>query len=414
MGGKTVLGTTLNLESRMDCRARACFNIRLRVEQAAGLFRRASSPPKVSAVSCRRKWIDSPFHPLFKQALRTTRRIWMLPLLFAGAMLLVHPSIGGAELSRASFSNTNSYFIDDTHTPTERGGNWVIDEKALAYSRRAKECRPAADDPEGNWGLENRGLICSARMVNRVIALGDPILVMITLRNVGEVPVKYSNPKQAHLEFASKLFLLGETEIEPWPFTDLVLAQSWHSSVIRTILPGFQHRTTVDITEIFAVDKPGVYNMTVSRRQEMVNKGEYIVVMSGAAEFTMIARPDGINRPRARPEGLRQIAEQLAQEKAAIGPEAFARNHYGRKIVGSLDKLTPAERSNLFKVVYDVERGFAGNAVTPSAIQRSNEVRKIMDPIEPEIRRFGSKWGWVVGIVLSFAVAWAIIRISRS
>ena len=319
-----------------------------------------------------------------------------------------------AQVPVPSIVNTNQFFIDDTHTPTGQGGNWSIDARTLTYSHNTKECRPSTEDPEGNWGLENRGLMCSARMVNRVIAIGDPILVMITLRNVGDVPVSFSRRRQIHLEFDYRLFRVDDNEIEPWPFNELALRQSWFSTSLHTIFPGFQHRETVDISEVFPVDKPGIYNLTVTRRQAVGNPREYISVVSGLAEFTMIARPDGINRPRARPEGLRLNAEQLAQEKAEIGPEAFARNHYGRKFIGSLDKLSPAERSNLFQVADDVERRIPGNAVTPSAIQGSNEVREIRNLIEPEIRGFGSKWAWMVGLVLLFAVAWAILRISRS
>ena len=110
-----------------------------------------------------------------------------------------------AQVPVPSIVNTNQFFIDDTHTPTGQCGNWSIDARTLTYSHNTKECRPSTEDPEGNWGLENRGLMCSARMVNRVIAIGDPILVMITLRNVGDVPVSFSRRRQIHLEFDYRL-----------------------------------------------------------------------------------------------------------------------------------------------------------------------------------------------------------------
>lgn len=318
-----------------------------------------------------------------------------------------------AQVPVPSIVNTNQFFIDDTHTPTGQGGNWAIDARTLTYSRNTKECRPSTEDPEGNWGLENRGLMCSARMVNRVIGIGDPILVMITLRNVGDVPVAFRRRSEIHIEFNYTLFRVDDNEIEPWPFNDLALRRTWFSSSFSTIFPGFQHRETVDISEVFPVDKPGIYNLTVTRRQEVVNPKEYISVVSGLAEFTMIARPDGINRPRARPEGLRHNAEQLAQEKAEIGPAAFARNHYGRKIIGSLDKLTPAERSNVFSSFNDVV-GRAPLPVASVSSNPSNEVKEAVVTPDLHTENFSSRWGLVVGIVVLFGIAWTILRTSRS
>ena len=53
---------------------RACFKTRFGVEQATGVFRWATSPPGASAASCRRRPAGSPFHPLFKQAIRLSPR----------------------------------------------------------------------------------------------------------------------------------------------------------------------------------------------------------------------------------------------------------------------------------------------------------------------------------------------------
>src|SRR5258706_703839 len=49
---------------------RACLKTPCRVEQATGLFRRATSPQGFSAASWRRKRAGTPCHPLFRQALR--------------------------------------------------------------------------------------------------------------------------------------------------------------------------------------------------------------------------------------------------------------------------------------------------------------------------------------------------------
>ena len=45
------------------------FKTRFGVEQASGLFRRATSPSGASAASCRPRRAGSPFHPFLKHAL---------------------------------------------------------------------------------------------------------------------------------------------------------------------------------------------------------------------------------------------------------------------------------------------------------------------------------------------------------
>ena len=69
------------------------------VEQATGRLRRTASPLNFSPASCRRKRAGSPFHPLFKQALKPgSRARWQAALSWGRRAVALGP--GSLELAR--------------------------------------------------------------------------------------------------------------------------------------------------------------------------------------------------------------------------------------------------------------------------------------------------------------------------
>ncbi len=86
---------------------KACWKIPFWVEQATGLFRRATRPPGFSAASCRRKRAGSPCHPFLNLVLRMKfslcagqeRRSGFTPITWA-AVLLVLASTSGCSIRK--------------------------------------------------------------------------------------------------------------------------------------------------------------------------------------------------------------------------------------------------------------------------------------------------------------------------
>ena len=55
----------------------------------------------------------------------------------------------------------------------------------LEAARHANESRPAAQDPEGNWGELSEGFLLSVRFQRHTFKVGEPIMATVLIRNPG-------------------------------------------------------------------------------------------------------------------------------------------------------------------------------------------------------------------------------------
>jgi hypothetical protein len=74
----------------------------------------------------------------------------------------------------------------------------VIHSRAITEAESLPESRPAAQDPEGNWGTATNGLQLSLRFDKQFFTNGEQIVANLLLRNVTNVPVKFERFYVSH------------------------------------------------------------------------------------------------------------------------------------------------------------------------------------------------------------------------
>jgi hypothetical protein len=89
--------------------------------------------------------------------------------------------------------DTNTYYITDDGSWMLSGhqGTILTDPVALAEAKKQRECLPADEFPEGNWGEIRDGMQLSMRFETNYFALGQPIKAILLIRNVTNVLSHY-------------------------------------------------------------------------------------------------------------------------------------------------------------------------------------------------------------------------------
>lgn len=68
----------------------------------------------------------------------------------------------------------------------------IMDSNKVEAAKAMRECLPAEDFPEGNWGKVQAGMQMSLRFDKQVYKDGEPIVAILLLRNVTNQPVQHS------------------------------------------------------------------------------------------------------------------------------------------------------------------------------------------------------------------------------
>ena len=82
--------------------------------------------------------------------------------------------------------DTNVVFITDDGylMQLNSGGKLVVSPDVAEAAKKMKECLPATDFPEGNWGLVKGGFQLSLRFEKQIFTNGEPITGILLMRNV--------------------------------------------------------------------------------------------------------------------------------------------------------------------------------------------------------------------------------------
>src|SRR5882724_9624279 len=75
----------------------------------------------------------------------------------------------------------------------KNGSKKHLDSQKLEAAKTMRECFPAKDFPEGNWGEVKHGYQLSLRFNQPVYTNGDPIMATLLLRNVTNKVVEYAS-----------------------------------------------------------------------------------------------------------------------------------------------------------------------------------------------------------------------------
>ena len=227
--------------------------------------------------------------------MKSNQRIANSPIIW-GLLLAVH--LGGsvscaAGEQRPFYFNTRdiSYYIKD--------GKQTITDRAIAYAKEAKECRPSDRDPEGNWGSPEDGGQLGLRFRKAVFTNGEPIIAVFYMRNIGDNTLSYLSSGPSDRSFGIVVFREGEskrvlTRIEE---NDIIhpgtLRMSRLSDRIRdfSVPIGMQDQSEVDLSRLYDLTRPGRYYIsgTVALdRGTNLSKGS---ITSGTAMFEILPAP---------------------------------------------------------------------------------------------------------------------------
>ena len=159
-----------------------------------------------------------------------------------------------------------------------------------ANARYGQEMLPAEEDPEGNWGPSTNGMQMSARFYQTNFTVGQPVPVVILLRNVGKENVSIGSASWVNYPY----FLIlkhDEKEIEPLvpPVKPGTHDGSAWSGAIK---PKTQRRDVLRLDTIFDLSQLGAYEL-IAERGGIRNNGVRVVkAYSGVAKFWIVPKAE--------------------------------------------------------------------------------------------------------------------------
>lgn len=191
-----------------------------------------------------------------------------------------------------AIGQTNEFYITDRSSNGYAHESFSAEEVAAA--KRAKDSRPAKDDPEGNWGQPLEGFQMSIRFDKPRFTNGEPIVAQVILRNVSDRTLWF--PVVAHEGDGSEYSVILSRNGEILPRTDEPKGTNFIDNVkrlhagsqgMRQSPTGTQWKFTVDISKLFDVSKPGKYIVQLKRKIPKLDGSSEVEVASGQAIFSV-------------------------------------------------------------------------------------------------------------------------------
>lgn len=195
---------------------------------------------------------------------------------------------------------TAAYYFNTRDVPFYfEGGERKTNTFLLAKTRAAPECRPAALDPEGNWGSPQDGGQLSVRFRKAVFTNGEQIIATFYIRNIADKTLSYLSSGPSDWSFGIVVFREGEgkrvlSKIEE---NDIIhpgtLRMSRSSDRIRdfSVQIGMQDQKEVSLSRLYDLTRPGRYYVsgTVAiDRGTNLSKGS---ITSGTAMIEILPAP---------------------------------------------------------------------------------------------------------------------------
>ncbi len=198
-------------------------------------------------------------------------------------LLMAHShSAAGDEAAGAA----TKFFVTVTPSQFEQGPTPQQIEKA----RRAKDSRPAAEDPEGCWGGTSEGFRLSVRFEKESYRVGEPITVAVLIRNVADkkvfyrdfVGMKEDSPLcqfdvlDGQQQLVARLDPRAPNDVQDGPH------------IPRLLNPGTQCRYEVNLTAKFKLVQPGKYSIRARRWVHKLEHDGYSQLKSAQAAITIL------------------------------------------------------------------------------------------------------------------------------
>jgi hypothetical protein len=199
--------------------------------------------------------------------------------------------------------STNDVFITyavNENTPAPKNSQ-------IEMALNAKESRPAAQDPEGNWGEPANGFQLSLRFEKKVFTLGEPITGDVFLRNVSASPLERSLVSGSGFESKLCQFIMTR---EGGGLMEKTNRSRLFSVRKKTLSPKAQWKCPARLDEIFRIEEPGSYLVT-----GLASVGEPAAqIRSGNVLIRVVAKDTA-----ASPDIAPRLPEQVSV-KASLAP----------------------------------------------------------------------------------------------
>jgi hypothetical protein len=174
----------------------------------------------------------------------------------------------------------------------------VVNPEVVEKARHAKECQPAEEDPEGNWGKPTDGLQVSIRFDKASFAAGEPILATIIFRNLTNHPMTVPLFLQ---DYRSELVVTDENGkpletrdsmeerrlFEEGKISDFQrkLRHILNNPKSSYLIPHCQHKCQVELDKLFDPTQPGRYRVYARDLDKSLSSE----ATSGTAQITITA-----------------------------------------------------------------------------------------------------------------------------
>lgn len=216
----------------------------------------------------------------------------LVSLLAVLIMTAISSAVGDEVTSQAK------YFI--TFIPSQLLGGPT--EEQIERAKRAKESRPAAQDPEGHWGDVVEGFQLSMRFAKESFRVGEPIAATVIIRNAAGRNVYYRDFIGMREDSPVCQFDVLDEQQQPVPRRDPKAPDDITDGphVQRGLSPGTQCRYEVKMEARFQLDRAGKYSIRARRWVHKLNGDGYSQLQSSLASITILKTASGSNGPNAR------------------------------------------------------------------------------------------------------------------
>jgi hypothetical protein len=193
------------------------------------------------------------------------------------------------------FAQTNGFYItDESLLGREKPGHFSAEQ--IEAAKHAKDSRPAQDDPEGNWGAVSEGFQLSLRLEKNSFTNGEPIKVLVILRNVSDKSLEflistYGDPQIAFTLMKGQDVLKRLDDATGTNFLDSVRKIRTESLITSECLPGTQRKFTFDLNPIYDLSAPGNYEIQANKTIAKLKERARAELISGKAEFQIKVQP---------------------------------------------------------------------------------------------------------------------------
>ena len=161
------------------------------------------------------------------------------------------------EMALTNSFPTNLFLTDENKLFCYMGRERLIPVNRIVEAQKAKECRPADQDPEGHWGSPMHGCQLSLRLEKLTYTNGEPVMLTMLFRNVSGKPLTYL--RQIIMEEPSPIYVSvwkGEKRLSLKADDRITVA---HSAINVTLQPRTQHRYRLQLDKCYDLTESGQY-----------------------------------------------------------------------------------------------------------------------------------------------------------